>query len=666
MIKIEEITDMKYDYEHMYLINPFNFQNLLQTSFLAPYTFRKLFETFEASCLKPFVLKFQFFMEKRELFFTTTTSEYLKFIDKIYNKTEIKCHLCKSNSKYYCGFCQEFFCSSCFDNHSQQCDKYIHFIKRQSQSGIRIKNNINYIDNLNKKIGKENSKFLINNNPMDWKHCNCNEKRNIIYCEHGIRCENCHCNKCNNDYEVDNFKFINLETIFLKYESKFYNEIKYLEKDINEFNENIATLFIKNKDKIENEARKKRFIKHFMYLRNNFIAYQKLKIIIYNIIKKNQDMSLFKLYTYFRDYKLCFKKFIYLTNLSPDKNISRLSNFFASQNPIFLKEDIDDYVNVVDEYLKLENNEVKSNENNKKEDNKEKKEENKEKKEELPKCKLEIKSNEINNIKSYIDSTNIFKFYDDNKRNIYSIRFYSDFSKEKMGLLYNENNNTIMVNCKPMLKLKNGKWFFYFVNNYNNHWISLLKEDEINSKIFSIQMVEAIDASFKFEVFELINDKFLIYESGENLEELRGRINIINSKDCYMNQTIFIPFDKPGIEKLYYLEKYKNIVFVSLFKPLLKLLTIDFELNQINSIIELTEPIYIPKDFYYFRPYIRDIKSIKNNKLLIIGGQHLEFGYRPSYLLQYYKFNIIYNLDNFQIECADHYEGCVRDGEKIY
>lgn len=134
-----------------------------------------------------------------------------------------------------------------------------------------------------------------------------------------------------------------------------------------------------------------------------------------------------------------------------------------------------------------------------------------------------------------------------------------------------------------------------------------------------------------------------------------------------MNKTISIPFEKPGIEKLYYLKEYKNIVFVSLYKPLMKLLLLDFELNQINIIIELTESIYIPKDFYYFRPYIRDIKAIKNNKLLIIGGQHLDiFSNPPVYLLQYYNFKFVYNLENFQIECADHYEKWIHGGDEIY
>ena len=473
MIKIEEIKDINYDYKHMNLINPFDFKNLLGTKFL-----------------KPFVLQFQSFIENNELLYTTTTFEYLKFIDKIYNKSEIECHICKSNSKYYCGFYQDFFCRTCFDSHSQKCENYNHFIKMQSANVIQISNNNNYINDINRIIEKENSKFLINNNPMDWKHCPCNENKNIIYCEHGIRCTNCACHKCNNDYETDNYKFINLDIIFLKYESKLYNEIENLENEVNEFNENIAKLYIENKDKIENETRKKRFIKHFMYLRNNFIAYQKLKIIICNIIKKNQDMNLFKLFTYFKEHKMRFKKFIYLNNLSQDKNIGRISNFFASQNPIYFEEIDDEYnINIVNEYLNLENNEEKSNEINEKKEEKEEK---------LPDCKLEIKSNEINNIKSYIESNNIFKFYDDDKRNIYFIRFTSDFSYQKMEIFKRENNNDLKVECKILHKLKNGKLFFSLINNNDNkNWICLSETSD--DKILDIRMAEWIDKSFKFK-----------------------------------------------------------------------------------------------------------------------------------------------------------------------
>ena len=79
-----------------------------------------------------------------------------------------------------------------------------------------------------------------------------------------------------------------------------------------------------------------------------------------------------------------------------------------------------------------------------------------------------------------------------------------------------------------------------------------------------------------------------------------------------------------------YLEEYINIVFISLFKSLMKLFILDFELNQINTIIELIETIYIPQDFYYKRN-----QSHKNNTLLFIEGRHLDFfRYNPLHLLQ--------------------------------
>ena len=87
------------------------------------------------------------------------------------------------------------------------------------------------------------------------------------------------------------------------------NEYKYIKNDIKNFNENYAQLFLKYKNKIENENRKRRFIKHFTDLRNNFIVYQKLKIIIIiiDIIRRNQNFNLFKLYEHYKQFKLGFK-----------------------------------------------------------------------------------------------------------------------------------------------------------------------------------------------------------------------------------------------------------------------------------------------------------------------------------------------------------------------
>lgn len=119
-------------------------------------------------------------------FYKTTTSEYLNFIEKIYNKSEIICHLCKSISKYYCPYCQDFFCSLCFENHVKKYEKYKYFVTKQPHKVIKSVSSNDYKTKINKIIEKRNSKFLINNFPMDWKHCSCNENKKIIYCKHGI------------------------------------------------------------------------------------------------------------------------------------------------------------------------------------------------------------------------------------------------------------------------------------------------------------------------------------------------------------------------------------------------------------------------------------------------------------------------------------------------
>ena len=167
---MEEITDMKYDYEHMNLFDSINCQTFLQSYFS-----------------KPFVLEFQFskkLLGRRPVtytFYITTTSEYLNFIEKIYNKSEIICHLCKSISKYYCPYCQDFFCSLCFENHVKKCEKYKYFVAKQPYAIIESVSSNDYKNKINK-IQKRNSKFLINNFPMDWKRCSCNENKKIIYC----------------------------------------------------------------------------------------------------------------------------------------------------------------------------------------------------------------------------------------------------------------------------------------------------------------------------------------------------------------------------------------------------------------------------------------------------------------------------------------------------
>jgi len=183
----------------------------------------------------------------------------------------------------------------------------------------------------------------LNDVQKNWKICECKKGGGLVttYCEHGLRCDNCFCNSCDNDYTPDNYRFPNLDMIFLKFEIEqldYNNIINISKNEIEIFNKKIAKLFLENKDLIENESRKKRFEKHFLYIRRHFISYQKIKFIAYNILKKNYNLHLRKLFLQFKYYKLDFSTFEYDKNLSQDKNISKLSNFFVNKKPIFFVE----------------------------------------------------------------------------------------------------------------------------------------------------------------------------------------------------------------------------------------------------------------------------------------------------------------------------------------
>lgn len=372
-------------------------------------------------------------------------------------------------------------------------------------------------------------------------------------------------------------------------------------------------------------------------------------------MRRNQNINLLKLYEHFKKYKLSFKKFIFAKDLSLDKNISKLSNFFATQNPIFF-EKIDksekEKINLIEKYLKAE-------------EFKEKSKENKNNKIPLPEATIEITLNNENEIRNYINSRNVFQFNNDNGVNIYSIKFNDNFSEKKMDIFYNEiYNNLIYVYCIPLGQLKNGKWAF-IIRSSNQTWILLLKQ---NYKIheYEVEFAEKIHyqrGGNKYKLFEIKEDRFLVYEKNhpyiyrfddlyENNITKITRIYIFNTQTEYMNKEIVIPFII-SIENLFYLDKYKNIVFISLSFPLLNLILLDFELNQINTIIDLINPLY-NIETCGFRPIIKDIKTLKNNKLYLIGGQPPNANDEHPENYQY-DFKIIYNLDNFEIELAENY-----------
>ena len=85
-------------------------------------------------------------------------------------------------------------------------------------------------------------------------------------------------------------------------------------------------------------------------------------------------------------------------------------------------------------------------------------------------------------------------------------------------------------------------------------------------------------------------------------------------------------------------------------KPLLNLLIYDYELNQIDSIIDLINPIIPFEILYCWRPYIYYIKEINENKIMFYGSQRK----KEIYDFKKYDFKIIFNYKDLNIEMADN------------
>ena len=106
MINIDDIININYNYDNMNLINPFN----------SEYTFITL--------ENPFYLKFSLNCDNyfNIIYIKMPISKYIEFLEKINNKNGNLCELCKCISKSWCGYCQEFFCDSCFEIHFKKCN----------------------------------------------------------------------------------------------------------------------------------------------------------------------------------------------------------------------------------------------------------------------------------------------------------------------------------------------------------------------------------------------------------------------------------------------------------------------------------------------------------------------------------------------------------------
>lgn len=98
------------------------------------------------------------------------------------------------------------------------------------------------------------------------------------------------------------------------------------------------------------------------------------------------------------------------------------------------------------------------------------------------------------------------------------------------------------------------------------------------------------------------------------------------------------------------MENYENFIFIFLKEPLLTLVLLDYELNQVNTIIKLTNIIYL---LYDYIPYIYEMEEINQNQFLLKGTHENDTSshYRVD---NNYDFEIFLNLNTFEIESFEN------------
>ena len=357
-----------------------------------------------------------------------------------------------------------------------------------------------------------------------------------------------------------------------------------------------------------------------------------------------------------------FNTFEYDKNLSQDKNISKLSDFFVNKKPIFFVEKKENNYNEEIEGKKSDN---KINEENNNENENNNKNENGEEDDEIKSSHYYNDTDDINVYNNYIQSNNIFPFYDNQNENLisYYIKFKKSFSSKKFEIFKRKNN------CDFILKLKNRKFVFYL-----NKWICIfnLKSEKYNyKKILELEFAETI-SYYPSGILELpgsmkkedLEEKILIYKTKKDSWDSSSFYNHaidllyaidLNESNKFIMHKIFLPWNKFVVEGVHISKnkKYKNIIFLCLSVPLLTLSLLDCKLNQINTIIEVINPICKRIDiFFKFLPCIVEIKELNNNKILLIGSQHHYYDYPPFINGYYNRFEIIFDLDKNEIENA--------------
>ena len=685
MIKIEEILSNIDNYD---IIDPFSFKYV--TPIFKLEHAKDLVE-YKCKCFPrlEFIIDLSSYSiakdnNERVTKYSIPIYNYLKILEKIYSDNKNICFQCKKISElnYCCNLCHEWFCDSCTLSHLQKANLDFENLKNDFTFKFDFK------QYLKMKF------FTLKDIQKDWRICECKKGGGdiICYCRHGLRCKNCLCTKCNNEnneYKSYNYRFFHLDLIFLETELKNYKnkQIDKINKYIKDFNDKIARVFEEGFKIIENEQRKKRFKKHFYKIRNFFISYFKLEVIVTNILEKNRNynlIQLFKLQKYFN----MFIKYKYNNKLSLDENISILSNILATKNPLCLVEK-----KVREKSSLIEKYQSKNEENEKNNDSNEI---------ELPyKAYFYYDYENINEFNNYVNNRNIFHFetkrddddddvqenHEDTENKVddedkedkknkedngvneinesnkdnnfaFSIEFIGKNNniETKQELLFSQKYYPV---CYPLFKLEDGKWVFQIIKDINDKkisWILLLNENKFLKNTFQIVLIINSDTLDMVYEFEKQNISILYEETKYNFDNLynsdMNKIAILDLLPPYNIKFINIP--GVDVDNFFILENYKNKMLISCTRPYLTLLLLDYKLKQIDTIIELVNPI-IPEErpfLYVFIPYISEIKELGNGKLLLIGNQRYD-GYYPRPNKEY-SFAIIYDFNKFCIEKAEN------------
>ena len=192
MITLEEIL---LNIEDLELINPFTFK-YVSLKFNDFYTLEFYTELSEPA----YYLDDIFYM---------STYKYTQFLMKIFSRKSEK-NLCENNScnspsDFCCSSCHKFFCNSCAKLHIiDYCELNVSKIHKKNIQVEKYKKNMLNLNDVQK----------------NWKICECKKGGGLVttYCGHGLRCDNCFCNSCDNDYAPENYRFVNLDMILFKFE----------------------------------------------------------------------------------------------------------------------------------------------------------------------------------------------------------------------------------------------------------------------------------------------------------------------------------------------------------------------------------------------------------------------------------------------------------------